>query len=117
MHELLISYIHDFLNTKHVELCWIPSHTGIAGNEAADKAAKTATAKHHEGILLPYSDWYPSLKEKKLERWKIAWQIRNEKLKTIKNTPGAWRRLNCTRREEVIVNRLRSGHTWITHVT
>ena len=53
--------------------------------------------------------------EKIFEKWMIAWQIRDEKLKTIKNTPGAWRRLSCTGREEVIVNRLRSDHTWITH--
>ena len=106
---------HGILNTKHVELCWIPSHTGIDANAAADRAAKAATTRPYEVILLPYSDWYPSLKEKIFERWKIAWQMRSEKLKTIKNIPGAWRRLKCTRREEVVVNRLRSGHTWITH--
>ena len=64
-----------------MELCWIVSLTGIVGNEAADQT------RHHEGILLPYSDWYPSFKEKIFEKWKIAWQIRNEKLKTIKITP------------------------------
>ena len=107
--------VHGILNTKRVELCWIPSHTGIVGNEAADQTAKAATARHHEGILLPYSDWYPTLKEKIFKKWKVAWQISDLKLKAIKNTPSAWRRLSCTRREEVIVNPLRSGHTWITH--
>ena len=91
--------VHGILNTKRVELCWIPSRSGIVGNEAADQMAKAVTARHREGILLPYLDWYPSLKGKIFEKWKIAWQIRNEKLKTIKNTPGAWSRLSCTRRE------------------
>jgi len=30
----------------HVELCWIPSHIGITGNEKAEAAAKVALYQH-----------------------------------------------------------------------
>ena len=68
----ILHKVHDILNPKQVELCWIPSHTGIIGNEAADQTAESATTRHHEGTTLPYSDWYPSLKEKMFEKWKIV---------------------------------------------
>ena len=71
----------------------------FVGNEAADPAAKAATARHHKGNLLPYSDWYPSLEGKMFQKLKIALQIRNVKLKIIKYTPSAWRRLSFTRQE------------------
>ena len=40
----IINLLHDFrLNRQKIELMWIPSHSGIPGNEKADKIAKSAT--------------------------------------------------------------------------
>ena len=30
------------MSSKHIILCWLPSHTGIEGNERIDIAAKSA---------------------------------------------------------------------------
>ena len=35
--------MHDVLLTNTIELCWIPSHVGILGNEEADLTAKQAS--------------------------------------------------------------------------
>lgn len=107
--------LHELLEGRKIELCWIPGHAGIIGNEAADLAAKNATTRHCDGIPLPYTDWFPLIKTKMHQKWTEQWQAKREKLKTIKETPGHWKRLPCSRREEVIINRLRSGHTWLTH--
>ena len=45
-------------------MCWIPSHVGIASNEAADKAAVATAALPEEYIRVYYKDCYPRIKEK-----------------------------------------------------
>lgn len=107
--------LHDLLTEKEIEICWIPGHAGIAGNDAADSAAKIATNNHPDAIRIPYSDWFPIFKEKIHEKWKNRWQSRQEKLRSVKDVPGNWKMIRCPRREEVIINRLRAGHTWLTH--
>ena len=38
----LLNRLEILSKTKEIELCWIPSYTGIKGNDQADSAAKTA---------------------------------------------------------------------------
>jgi len=40
-------------------LCWIPSHTGIRGNEKADTAAKAAILLSVTPMKLPASEFFP----------------------------------------------------------
>ena len=37
--------------------CWVPSHTGIVGNEKADSAAKSALELPHAKVGVPYIDF------------------------------------------------------------
>merc|ERR1711895_291171 len=70
-----------------VEICWIPSHVGIKGNERADQKAKDA-AQREERTYLPiyYKDYYPTIGRKLYEA-----------------------------REEAVLNRIRAGHSRLTH--
>ena len=47
-----------FLNIakKDIVFCWVPSHTGIKGNEKADSAAKSALDLPHAKFGVPYND-------------------------------------------------------------
>ena len=43
----------------NVELCWIPAHVGIVGNENADKAARAAINMARSTVHIPISDFSP----------------------------------------------------------
>ena len=88
-------------------------HVGIRGNKRADKLA---TEGQPESILLPFSDWIPCIRKAMMTKWNWIWSARREKMREIRPEWEKWDIDDLlNRRDEVIINRLRSGHTWITH--
>jgi len=103
-------------NEKLVEFCWIPGHVGISGNERADTSAKGAAQRAEEHISLPFTDWYPIIHRLSMEKWTARWRETGQKMLAVKSEPGEWKCSDrLTRREEVVVNRLRSGHCRASH--
>ena len=103
---------------KHIEICWIPAHVGVQGNEEADTAAKDAINKNRSQINVPVCDFIPVLKQFTFEKWQRLWneEHENNKLKQIKPNIGPWQS-SCQekRHTEVVLTRLRIGHTHLTH--
>lgn len=100
-----------------VTFCWIPSHVGIEGNEAADKAAKEAATRgqvHRQEVPVP--DILAHIKSRVKEKWAEAWhQIEdNKKLRGIQPTISVkdW---SLDRKDAIKLTRLRIGHTRLTH--
>ena len=105
-------------NGKFITFCWLPSHRDIRGNEDADRAAKMLYQKH-------------SLRNLNFHVQTFLWK--SSLLSHLCGRNGGIRRLvtNCTpscpkidekyysgctnRKDEVIINRLRLGHTRLTH--
>ena len=105
-------------NGKFIIFCWIPSHRDITGNEHADHAAKDALSKaqptHFE---LPCTDVFMKIQPFVSFLWQEIWDKEvGNKLHAIMPQIDKKYYSACTnRKDEVIINRLRIGHTRLTH--
>ena len=107
--KLLLKIHHLSCAHKTIHLCWIPSHIGIRGNEAADMAAKESLDFNISPSQVPYTDLKPHINSfianKRQERWSSC---PDNKLFKIKPTLGVWPYgFRNSRKEEVVLSRLR----------
>ena len=121
-HPLVVKIKNKIHQMADYELsfCWVPSHVNIIGNEIADAAAKEASLEGPNPTEpLPVNDIYPSLKSYVLGKWQSVWNTLDPptKLHSIKpllhSNPSENILLN--RKEQIILSRLRIGHTRLTH--
>jgi len=107
------------INTK-VTLIWIPGHINLPEHaDAVDMAARQATrrSKISDGIPLPASDYRNYYRFLVLQSWTHLWKNQFQNiLRSIKQAPSPWKTSNRdSRREVVILARLKIGHTRLTH--
>lgn len=104
---------------KRIKLIWIPSHMGIPGNERADSSAKNAAISTREITnLISKTDLKTMLRSQIHDSWQQLWaeEPPTNKLKYIKTTIRPWKTsYRAKRREEVLLMRLRLGHSRLTH--
>ena len=105
-------------NGKFITFCWLPSHRDIRGNEDADRAAKDALSKAQpENFELPCTDVFMKIQPFILSLWQKRWDKEvGYKLHAIMPQIDDKYYSGCkNRKDEVIINRLRIGHTRLTH--
>ena len=106
---------------KFVCFCWVPAHVGIRGNELADTEAKSAVASTTIDLpSIPHSDLYRLIRSYIWQKWQDRWSspllANNNKYKSIRPDVSIWPTVfHPHRRTEVILCRLRIGHTYATH--
>ena len=123
-HHPLILDVWDALHDLRASdndciILWIPSHCGIRGNDTADAEARSAIGlgdmQEYEVSLQEY---LPSLRLACYNHFNMLWTSyqRPTNLKAIKHEVGLWTSsVRHKRREEVVLCRLRLGHTRLTH--
>jgi len=102
-----------------MDICyiWAPGYCGIQGNEKADLEASKAASSPDTPLLniYTYEDKKKQIKPVLDQKWLIQWINQHTKLNQIKNNIQTWKNPGLNRKEETILNRLRIGHTFITH--
>ena len=64
---------HELSKSKDVLFCWLPSHVGIKGNEAADVKAKASLDLEISNFKLPCTDFKPFINRYILSKWQLSW--------------------------------------------
>lgn len=116
----ILDAIHRLMDTGcRIVLLWVPGHSNIPGNEMADVQAKLAIVSDtiYEVQLGP-KDYIPVIRRSVRELFHRLWADYNPHtmLRHIKDRVECWS--TCTRanrREEIVLCRLRLGHTGYTH--
>jgi ribonuclease HI len=114
--NILQSLVHIHEQNKELLFCWVPGHCGISGNEHADRAAKDALNKTVTPIQIPASDKICHIRRFISKSWQTHWdqQIQN-KLHNIKPKLGPPGPPLRSRKDQVVLNRIRIGHTRLSH--
>ena len=97
--------------------CWVPSHTGIKGNEKADFAAKSVLDLPHTKVGVPYTDFKHLISQYIFSTWQDDWNgaVAN-KLNSVKPVVGDWQSsYRRCRKNEAVLCRACIGHTHLTH--
>ena len=104
---------------KQISFCWVPAHVNIQGNELADKAAKEAAENPSINInSVPFEDIKRTVRTYINKKFNTNWQNlnTNTKLKSIKPHTFKWPTISHPNRLFTKkLNRLRIGHTYLTH--
>ena len=97
--------------------CLVPSYVGIQGNERVDAFARLALNEPYTNIKIPYTDLVCYTKLHLRKNWQSFWDEQvQSKLHAVHPELGLWpHRSQERRRDELILCRLRIGHTHLTH--
>ena len=119
LNRILLELINTRRTNKEVQLCWVPGHVDVPGNDKADEKAREAATSDGRPLNngVPCRDYYPFIKGAIMNHWQSLWtEIQTNKLRTIKESVRPWSSsYNRDRRMEVVLCRLRIGHTLLTH--
>ncbi|KAI5738408.1 hypothetical protein M8J77_006641 [Diaphorina citri] len=103
---------------KDIIFMWCPSHCGIDGNEVVDNATKNLNPLLQPLKLCSATDFKPIIDKIIISKWQNSWDnlTLGNKLKAIKPKIEKWQSSSRqTRFEEIVLTRMRIGHTRLTH--
>jgi len=95
---------------------WVHRHVGLAGNSAADSVVEDALLLPVSSLTVPHSDYKSLIRLQALRQWQQHWNCETESnLHSIEPRVNVINMFRLPRRDEIIIHRLRIGHTYLTH--
>jgi len=76
--EILCCVHSLILNGSSVVFMWVSRHVGLAGNSAADSAAKDALLLPVSNLTVPLSDYKSLICLQALRQWQLHWNCETE---------------------------------------
>ena len=113
--DILTKYQSIYERGKRVVFCWVPGHAGIDGNEKADREAKAALLLSESIIPIPYRDLKPLIIKHERQTWTNFLKTECNKLQYLENSKTWHDTGQLVRKDAVILCRLHTGHTKLTH--
>ena len=112
----ILCRVHVLLSRgAQVAFMWVPCHVGLAGNSAADIAAKTSLLPI-SNLPVPPSDFCFLIRSHSLKQWQESWNSETlNKLHAIEPKGNVFNLYRLPCRDEIIIHRLRIGHSFLTH--
>ncbi|XP_055499259.1 uncharacterized protein LOC129701820 isoform X1 [Leucoraja erinacea] len=115
VYEILLLLSQVTRRGSDVTLLWVPAHIGVLGNEKVDKLAKEAVKKRNidVNLQLSKSEGKHIVWKKINQEWQQYWEqeTKGRRLYSLQNRVGITARRGGNRREQVVLTRLRIGHT------
>jgi len=98
-----------WFNIRWFHCCFYVSfgHVGLAGNSAADSAAKAALLLPVSSLTVSHSDYKSHIRIQALRQWQLRWNCETEnKLHWIELMVNVINLLRFPRRDEIIIHRI-----------
>jgi hypothetical protein len=116
---LVVEILERLHQQSHVDrsitFLWVPSHIGIAGNTAVDAVAKSSVSLPISNAEIPHTDFKPLISSHVKTCWQLCWNWdTNNKLFKIQPVIKSVTVNRLPRRDEILIHRLRVGHTYLT---
>ena len=89
----ILCKLKNLSNDNDIQICWVPSHTGISENDPADKAARsTINLTYEKKFKIPHTNFKMKTDKYILHQRQQHWKNNeNDKLLEIKPTLGEWK--------------------------
>lgn len=118
IYDILASLLRNS-NTSLIMFLWVPAHVGVEANEVADKLAKQALnhADVDIQVALSKKEVQAKVKEVTHSKWQEAWDVdsKGRHLNSIQQLVGNGRSVYKNRKEDIIISRLRIGHSGLNY--